>query len=197
MQWIVVFDTNILISALLSLRGSPFRCLALAKEMVNVDDLHLIQEIIPNLSSDLDIDTILTRINNSAAGRLVSAEGAAVMLFDDEKQHLYFIVASGEDLRRITVAEGVAWDVAQSGEAAIVNDTASDPRFIGSIDKVTDFKTKTILAVPVILKGEILGVLEAVNKTAGAQFTEADKQLFSTLADQIAIVINNARVVEE
>jgi HD-GYP domain-containing protein (c-di-GMP phosphodiesterase class II) len=49
----------------------------------------------------------------------------------------------------------------------------------------------------VILKGEILGVLEAVNKTAGAKFTEADKQLFGILANQIAIVVNNAKISED
>jgi putative methionine-R-sulfoxide reductase with GAF domain len=169
------------------------------KENVSNNNIQDVLEIITDLTSNLDIDTILTKINNSA-GRLVSAEGASIMLFDDEKQYLNFIATSGEKariLRRMSVRDGVAWDVAQSGEAAIVNDTASDPRFTGSVDKATDFKTKTILAVPVILKGEILGVLEAVNKIAGAKFTEADKRLFGILANQIAIVISNARIAED
>lgn len=169
------------------------------ENMINNSDIRAVLEIITDLTSNLDIDTILTKINNSA-GRLVSAEGASIMLFDDEKQYLHFIAASGEKariLRRITVRDGIAWDVAQSGEATIVNDTASDPRFTGSVDKATDFKTKTILCVPVILKGEIRGVLEAVNKIAGAKFAEADKRLFSILANQIAIVISNARIAED
>jgi len=168
------------------------------KNSLSNNDLEKLVKMTTDLFSNLDIDVILNKIGNSA-GRLVFAEGASVMLFDDEKQYLRFTAASGEKahiLRRITVTEGVAWDVAQSGEAVIVNDTASHPSFTGSVDKVTDFKTKTILAVPVILKGEILGVLEAVNKTAEGKFTESDKQLFSILANQIAIVINNAKIAE-
>jgi len=169
------------------------------KNKVNGDDLQELLEITTDLSSNLDVDVILTKINNSA-GRLVSAEGASIMLFDDEKQRLWFIATSGEKthiLRRITVKEGIAWDVAHSGEAAIVNDTASDPRFTGSVDKITGFKTETILCVPIILEGEILGVLEAVNKRGGAKFTEKDKQLLAALANQAAIVIKNARIAED
>ena len=169
------------------------------KNKVSNSDTWNILEIVTDLTSNLDIDAILTKINNSA-GRLVSAEGASVLLFDDGKQCLRFIVASGEKahiLHRVTVRDGVAWDVAQSGEATIVNDTASDPRFTGTVDEVTAFKTKSILCVPVILNGEVLGVLEAVNKIAEATFTEADKRLFAILADQIAVVMNNARMAED
>ena len=86
------------------------------EKTVNSDDTLEILEIITDLISNLDIDVILNKIGSSA-GRLVLAEGASVMLFDDEKQYLRFIAASGEKahiLRRITVTEGVAWDVAQS-----------------------------------------------------------------------------------
>ena len=170
------------------------------KDKINNNDLQELVKMTTDLSSNLDIDSILNKINSSAGG-LVSAEGASVLLFDDDKQYLRFIAASGEKaniLRRMTVrGEGVAWDVAQSGEADIVNDTSSDPRFTGAVDKVTDFKTESILAVPIISDGEILGVLEAVNKMAGAKFTEADKRLFTILSDQIAIVIKNARMAED
>ncbi len=168
------------------------------KDNINNNDLQELVKMTTDLSSNLDIDAILNKINSSA-GRLVAAEGASVMLFDDEKQYLRFIAISGEKaniLRRMTVNEGVAWNVAQSGEADIVNDTDSDPRFTGSVDKVTDFTTRSLLAVPITFDGETLGVLEAVNKMAGAKFTEADKRLFTILSDQIAIVIKNAKMAE-
>lgn len=164
-------------------------------------NLREILDLTADLSSSLDLDTLLFKISTSAS-RLVSSEGSSILLFDDEKQHLDFKVASGEKapiLSRISLAKdtgGVAWWVAQTGEAAVVNDVGSDVRFTKSVDKVTDFETKSLLAVPIILDGEILGVLEAVNRVSGSKFSEGDLYAFTVLANQIAIVIRNTRTAE-
>ena len=164
-------------------------------------NLREILDLTTDLSSSLDLDTLLLKISASAS-KLVSAEGSAILLFDDEKRHLDFKVASGEKapiLSRTSLPKdtgGVAWWVAQTGEPAVVNDVGSDVRFTKSVDKMTDFKTKSILAVPIILDGEILGVLEAVNRVSGSKFTEGDLYAFTVLANQIAIVIRNTRMAE-
>ncbi|MBI1923946.1 GAF domain-containing protein [Candidatus Poribacteria bacterium] len=154
--------------------------------------------LMADLSSSLDVDAALSKIETSAA-ELVSSEVSSILLFDEEKLHLYFKRASGEKapiLGRIAVTGGIAWWVAHTGEPAIVKDVISDPRFTGTTDSVTGFKTQSLLAVPIILGGEILGVMEAVNKLGGGQFTELDLQLFTTLANQMAVVIRNARITE-
>jgi len=156
-----------------------------------------IQELIDitvDLSSTLDIDIVLEKINRTA-GKLVSAEACSILLFDDEKKYLYFKVASGKKasiLRRVPVTNGVAWWVAHTGKPAIAN--SSDKRFTGAVDKITKFSTEKILCVPLVLDGEVIGVFEALNKEGKENFTEHDQQLFTMLAGQIAIVIRNASI---
>ncbi|MCZ6677799.1 MAG: GAF domain-containing protein, partial [Candidatus Poribacteria bacterium] len=158
-------------------------------------------DLTADLSTSLDIDAVLYKINTSAS-KLVLSEASSILLFDDQKMNLYFKTASGGKapiLNRINVSRdtgGIAWWVAQTGEPAIVNDAASDPRFTGNVDSSTGFRTESLIAVPIILEGEILGVLEAVNKRGSRKFTEQDLQLFTSLANQIAIAIRNAQMTE-
>jgi putative nucleotidyltransferase with HDIG domain len=161
-------------------------------------NLQRLLDITTDLSDSLDVDSVLYKINTFAKS-LVFSEESSILLFDDEKSSLYFKIASGEKspiLRKISVTDGVAWLVAQTGEPIIVNDTNSDRRFPGTVDKITGFETESILAVPVTLDSEIIGVLEAINKIERANFTEADLKLFSTLAIQVAIVLRNAKIIE-
>ena len=159
-------------------------------------------DLTADLSTSLDIDTILFKINTSAS-KLVSSEVSSILLFDDTKQHLYFKISSGGKapiLNRINVSQdtgGIAWWVAHTGEPAIVNNVEADSRFTGRVDNATGFKTKSLLAVPIVLAGEILGVLEAVNKRGKATFTELNLQIFTSLANQIAILIRNAQMTEK
>ncbi|MFQ6041204.1 MAG: HD domain-containing phosphohydrolase, partial [Candidatus Poribacteria bacterium] len=162
-------------------------------------NLQKLLDITTDLSASLDVDSVLYKINTSASS-LVLSEVSSILLFDNDKLHLYFKAASGEKapiLRKIPVTDGVAWWVAQKGEPVIVNNTASDRRFTGTVDKITGFETKSILCVPVILEGEIIGALEAINKIEDAKFTAPDMKLFSTLANQVAIVIKNAKIIDE
>jgi GAF domain-containing protein len=105
------------------------------------------------MNSTLDLDTLLKEISICAC-ELTHAETGSTMLYDSERDELYFKVALGEKediLRRLTVRDGIAWWVFTNGLPAIVNDTASDSRFTGTVDKVTSFDTRNILCVPIIL----------------------------------------------
>jgi|GEM_PF-1033536 len=105
------------------------------------------------MNSTLDLDTLLKEISVCAC-ELTHAETGSTMLYDPESDELYFKVALGEKediLRRLTVRDGIAWWVFTNGLPAIVNDTASDSRFTGTVDKVTSFDTRNILCVPIIL----------------------------------------------
>lgn len=69
--------------------------------------------------------------------------------------------------------EGIAGWVAETRRAVIVNDTAAEPRFFKDVDAATGFKTSSILCVPIVHTGRLLGVVELINPAAG-KFTEAD-----------------------
>jgi len=125
------------------------------------------------------------------------------MLIDPKAKELTFSVALGEKgglLKknlRIKIGQGIAGSVAKSGHSILVNNAQSDPRFYGNADKISGFKTKSIMCVPLKAKNKILGVIEAVNSRRKYGFTKEDLQLFQAFACQIAVAIDNARMHEE
>jgi len=86
----------------------------------------------------------------------------------------------------------VGW-VAQTGEPILANDVVEEPRF-RSVEALKD--TKSELAVPVKIGNKVLGVLD-IESTELEAFSEADLFTAQTLADQLAIAIENARLYDE
>ncbi len=163
--------------------------------------LSLLSHLGQILNSTLDHQEVRRRATE-AATRLMKSEVGSLLLIDEEKNHLYFEVALGnrEDaIRRITlnIGEGIAGWVAQTGESLIVNAPEKDPRFFKGVDEKTEFKTRNLICVPVKVKERTIGVLEAINKEKGKDFDEEDLSLFLSLADQVAIALDNARLYQE
>jgi len=151
------------------------------------------------LASTLDVDALLKRIGQSAE-QMFLCEASAIMLLDEDHQHLFFKVATGEKgglvtKFRIKVGEGIAGWVAEKREPVMVNDVSKDERFTGRHDQASGFKTRSALCVPMIAAGEFIGVVEVLNKKVSEGFTEADKGLLESLASLAALAIANARVV--
>ena len=165
------------------------------------------------MNSTLDLDALLKQISVCAC-ELTGAETGSTMLYDPVRDELYFKVALGdkeEILRHVTVRDGIAWWAFSSGQSCIVNDTESDQRFTGTVDKVTSFETRNILCVPIILTmgdqrsipvhgieggsyTETIGVIEVINKVSKpTQFTAEDQRILSVLAYQAAIAVRNAK----
>ncbi len=151
------------------------------------------------LASTLDVDALLKRIGQSAE-QMFLCDASAIMLVDEDQQHLFFKVATGEKggmvtKFRIKVGEGIAGWVAEKRESVLVNDVSQDERFTGQHDQASGFKTKSVLCVPMLAGGELIGVLEVLNKKVSEGFTDADKNLLESLAGLAALAIANARVV--
>ena len=127
---------------------------------------------------------------------LIPSEAWSLLMVDEEKQELVFEAALGAKSRDVTafrlkMGEGVAGWVAQTGEAAIVNDAGRDPRFSSRVDTRTQFETRSILCAPLVSRGRTIGVLEIINRLGG-RFTRADLALVLTLVEPCAIAIENA-----
>ena len=148
------------------------------------------------LSSKLDISELLTTIMRLAS-RVVGAERASLYLLDEKTQELYFDVALGlpEDVQkmRFKLGEGVAGTCAKEGRSIIINDTASDPRHSKKADAKSGFITRSLLTCPMIIKGKVIGVVQAVNRIDG-DFADSDKTAFEAFASQAAIAIENSRL---
>ncbi len=166
-----------------------------------VERLALLSQLGQILNSTLDHKEIRRRATE-AATRLMKAETGSLLLVDEGKRQLYFEVALGdreEDIKMIPLSfgEGIAGWVAQNGTPVIVNSPRKDPRFFKGVDERTEFKTRNIICVPVRVKEKIVGVLEAVNKQEKGGFNKNDLSLFISLADQVAIALDNSRLYQE
>src|SRR5579872_2865367 len=116
------------------------------------------------LNSTMDVDALLKRIGQSAE-QMFSCEASSIMLLDNDKSHLFFKVATGEQggvvtRYKIKLGEGIAGWVAAKREPVMVNDTSKDPRFTGQHDQASGFKTQSILCVPMLAGGELIGIIE-------------------------------------
>lgn len=79
----------------------------------------------------------------------------------------------------------------------LIADAQSDPRWYDRVDEASGFTTKSIVAVPMQTHGRVIGVLEAINKVDGQPPTWEDVRVLTTLANQAAIAVENARLVSE
>ncbi len=132
---------------------------------------------------------------------VVSAEAASVLLLDDEKASFLFYQVEGPAKPALMAAtfpadEGLAGYVLQAKESEVINDVQSDPRFYERMDAKSDFKTRNMIAVPLIAGEEEVGVLEVLNKASGGLFSDEERLLLVSIAEEIAFAIRNAKMFE-
>ena len=132
---------------------------------------------------------------------VMRAEGSSILLLDEGGQSLRFVAATGPKAGAlkpfsVPLGEGIAGWVAQTGQPAIVNDVRRDARFFRKISDSIDFETESILCVPLRARDTLLGVLEVINREDGTPFVQDDVELLTAIANQAALVLENARLYE-
>ncbi len=161
--------------------------------------LQVLQEMTLKLTSELHIETLLKNILNSAI-KVVGAFAGSLFLLDTRTDELVFAVVvggGGEALegRRMPKDAGIAGWVLKTREPLIVDDVSQDKRFYGMFESGT-FHTANIICVPLITRGNVIGVLQVLNKVSGERFSNDDLELLMTFAAQSATAIQNARLVQ-
>jgi signal transduction protein with GAF and PtsI domain len=136
------------------------------------------------------LDTILYSVLT-----VMDVANGSILLLDDETDELVFVVVHGElgqtlPGHRLPSDQGIAGWVATHRVPQVVNNVRADQRFSGAIDEIFKFQTHSLLCVPMISRGKMLGVIEAVNKFNQQDFNEIDVSLLSTLAHIAAMAID-------
>ncbi len=144
-----------------------------------------------------DLNGLFKQILESAAD-LIDGDASSLLLLQPDTQRLEFIVAlgdKGEQVKSFTLGkgEGIAGWVAEHNIAIHVPDAAEDPRFYSKISENVGFPTQNILAAPLRVKGQCVGVLEMLNKRGGQMFTDDDLTWLELFANQAGLAIQNAR----
>jgi len=166
-------------------------------------ELDFFDEVSKTLTSTLELDAIISTIMKKAK-KLIKAETWSLLLLDEETGELVFEKTTGKHADkkrtkkiRLKMGEGIAGWVAQEGIPVVVPDVSIDKRFYTKIDKETDYKTKSLMCVPIKSKGNVLGVLEIINKTSNNPFTKDDLDLLMRLVDHAAIAIERASLYQK
>jgi len=156
--------------------------------------LRLLLEAGRLLSAQLELEELLAMVLKLAA-KVAGAETASLLLWDPHSRELYFHTALGLGPAaaqvRLPLGQGIAGCVAQSRRPEIINDVRADRRWSPRMDKKSGFVTRSILAVPMLLKGRLVGVVEAINKRRGA-FSDEDRRVLEAFASQAAVAVENA-----
>jgi signal transduction histidine kinase len=165
----------------------------------SVAKLEWLIEISRSLNSTLDLRPLLGRVV-LAAKQLTNTAACSILLIDRKSDQLYFEAATNlPGMRSITVPMNgsIAGLVAKTGKPVVVPDVSKDPHFYRLADQQSSFNTRSILAVPMVVRGGVIGVLEAINKQDDAEFTREDVEMLTVLGGQAAVAIHNALLFQQ
>jgi serine phosphatase RsbU (regulator of sigma subunit) len=156
-------------------------------------------DVTRTLAAEIDLTTILRIIASEACEALV-CQRATVYQYDSARRQLYTRVATElevAELRR-ELGQGISGYVAQHRRMVNVPDPEKDPRWSPDSDQATGFRTRNILAAPLISPrdGELLGVLECLNNEGGP-FDAFDEPLLEAFAQHAVAALDRSRLVEE
>jgi len=87
--------------------------------------------------------------------------------------------------------------VAQTGQPIFIPDADQDPRFSARVDRATGFDTRSIIALPLVVRGEVIGVFEVINVEDEKFFREKYLPHLAILADYVAIAVDNVRNLQK
>jgi GAF domain-containing protein len=162
-------------------------------------DLKLINNVSRLVSSTLDVERIPQMLIQRSA-EIFEAECGSLALVDEAAGVVVFQTAYDSQGREITqlrnfampLGEGIVGAVAQTGIPHIVNNAPEHPGWSPRADRLTGFTTRKLVAVPLIVEGKVIGVMELLNKKQG-NFDQRDVELLSLVASSAAIALKNAQ----
>jgi HD-GYP domain-containing protein (c-di-GMP phosphodiesterase class II) len=161
-----------------------------------LEKLQSILEVAKALTAERHLDRLLALMVDAAA-TVAEADRCTLFIADRDRGELWSKVAHGTREIRVPLGAGIAGAVAATGAPIRIDDAYADPRFNQSVDHETGYRTRSVVAVPMRnTKGEVVGVLQALNRRDGP-FTAEDEELLGALAGPAASAIENAVLNDE
>jgi len=149
------------------------------------------------INSAQGLDQTLSAIARAAA-MVLAAEASSVIMLDKARNKQVFRAATGDHAEQLINVEyeadvGISGAVLRSGEVIVVHDAQRDTSHHKEIDRLVGFRTRGLIAAPLIHRGEKLGVVEVLNRRDGGEFREQDCQLAQVFANLAAIAVANSQ----
>lgn len=165
-----------------------------------VQELNAMRTVSQMVTANIALDDLLALILNKLV-TTINAERGTIFLVDEEAGELWSRVLLDPvgplSEIRLKIGQGIAGHVAQTGETLNIPDAYADARFVSDFDRVSGFRTRSILTAPMLNpQQKIIGVVQLLNKVGGA-FTSRDERLLAAMTSQAAISIENARLYQQ
>jgi signal transduction histidine kinase len=163
-----------------------------------IDHLERLLEVVRGLTTAPDLESFLQTIISEAI-ELTNSELASILEFDEGAAELRFLAMHWfqRDLLRpmgVPLDGSAAGWVFRRAQPLIIQDTKADQRHFKVVDRVTRHETQSLIAVPLMVRGEVVGVLEALNKKDDSHYTEQDLTILETLGALAAQAMKNAEL---
>jgi putative nucleotidyltransferase with HDIG domain len=171
----------------------------LARENMRLKALLPLLEINRALVTDVKQEEMLDAIMDVALSE-IKADRISIMLLDEDTQELVVRASKGISIDKVKgfrtkIGKGVSGLVAQTGEAVILNDGVHSNPVIQDSMKLNEIHSG--MCVPLIIKGKTLGVISLSKINQLSPFTKCDLDLFSIIAGQLAVSLENSRLYSE
>ncbi len=161
--------------------------------------LATLQEMGTALGESLNLDDVLNTITNQVTG-LLDADRATLYVVDEKERKLKSHVTVGGRVEEIVLdlGEGIAGWAARTGQGVNLKDVYRDQRFNAHVDKLTGYRTRSMLCQPMRTpRGRIVGVAQVINKRGEGYFTVEDEHLLTSMTTQAAIALENAKLFSD
>lgn len=151
-----------------------------------------IVEVAKRLSRPFDLKDVLEQIVDT--GRAVlDTDRASLLLYDEERGELYSKATSAREEIRFPATKGIAGETLANRKIIRIDDCYADPRFNPEIDRLTGYRTNTLISVPLIgADDHVVGVMQALNVRKG-RFDDQDERLADLFARLAALAIQRAQ----
>ncbi|MBI5820144.1 MAG: SpoIIE family protein phosphatase [Verrucomicrobia bacterium] len=156
-------------------------------------------EIAAAINSGLDPDDVLPNILDLAQ-RTMDATATSVALVDNATQELVYVIATGKYGERVKQnirlkpGHGIAGWVAQNNQALVINDVINDPRFNRAAAEKAGLIPRSMICVPMRVRGKVIGILQAIDPRHKPAFDQDDGEFFEGFASLAATAISNAQM---
>lgn len=158
-----------------------------------------LMEINITLNSTLELSQVLDLIIAKAI-EMLECEAGSILLYNKEKDCLYFAASTSSDSKSLAeipvpLSDSLAGAIFSKNVPLIVNNVDKDIRHNSTVAAQINFRTHSLLGVPMSIQNRMTGVLEALNKRQGT-FTDEDVKILTAIASQAAVAIENAQLVK-
>lgn len=168
--------------------------------MAGMEELNTLIEITRTITSTLDLNEVI-RLTIQQVHASWHIEASSLWLLDEQRQVLRVLANVGTPYEllsqfEVPVGKGFVGYAAQTGKWACTNKVAGHPLHYREVDEFTHFETRTLLCVPLLFGGRVIGVLQLLNKQDG-DFDDQDVEKALSIAAAVAIAMTNAMLFEE